>query len=95
VFTLRYCRSTHCKSNEWQHEEREDPVGDGEDYWVNDYQPEKPRIRLNPSKSRKKYGAWPPMKAVMVIQAVHTVVALRGVLVKDEDSDDTNEECAT
>jgi len=35
------------------------------------------------------------MKAVMVIQAVHTVVALRGVLVKDEDSDDTNEECAT
>ena len=40
VFAIGNGRSTCCKSNEWQHEQHEDPVGDGEDYWVNDYQPE-------------------------------------------------------
>jgi len=40
VFAIGNGRSTCCKANEWQHEEHEDPVGDGEDYGVNDYQPE-------------------------------------------------------
>ena len=40
MFATGNGRSTCCKSNEWQHEQHEDPVGDGEDYRVNDYQPE-------------------------------------------------------
>ena len=40
MFAIGNGRSACCKSNEWQHEQHEDPVGDGEDYRVNDYQPE-------------------------------------------------------
>ena len=46
MFAIGNGRSTCGKSNEWQHEEHEDPVGDGEDYGINDYQPEEAADRI-------------------------------------------------